>query len=437
MLLDKPLSAIKTEDVLALVGERENARLEFKRQPWGVADKHELLKDISSMANADGGCIVIGAEETCGVCTGFAHVDGPLTAIQAIRQTCLDGIQERLPVQCKSVALPTGSTVILIYIEAGAQRPYLISRDGRNEFWKRHDAETRKMSLDEVRQAVLRTFADTYSSLVRAELKDLIQETLLGGRPDADTSGEAQDIEGPSGLSQITHWRALLSTAERLFKNTVAGDRAFRLVTMPETPDPGLMRLGEENFKHLLRQPPGQRHGGWNMESSRNLESYSWGVRRGHPGSRQLLVLRNGLIEFSTAVDTNFCWRQTEEAFNRQPEVYPYPVTEYPVSFLRLASAIYQCAGYHGPARWQMQYWNVRGVVLKPYAPNQAGYEFPGDLRPFEEPHFSCTSELPPDFDPDVQAFASILELYRDFGHSREEIPFFDETGHFTLIPKP
>lgn len=57
------LEILGTGDFVQLVGERETETLECKRQPYGLdADEHklELAKDISALANAKGGLLLIG-----------------------------------------------------------------------------------------------------------------------------------------------------------------------------------------------------------------------------------------------------------------------------------------------------------------------------------------------------------------------------------------
>jgi hypothetical protein len=431
-LTEKPLSQVRPEDIIGLLGQRETASLEFKSQPWGTGDgdKVEMLRDIASMANAGGGHIIIGAREVDGACAGFLNVPDPELVVQQIRQCCLDGILERPTLECRPVTLPSNCTVIVLRVEP-VQRPHLVTRDGRNEFWRRYDAEKRKMSLDEVRQAVLQSFTQAYAALMRSEIKDAVHEALSEVRP--RSFPEDETVEGPQALSEIRQWRSLLDQAERLARAEIGNERFFRLAAVPDAPHPGFVPLDTEELVRLLRHPPGQRQNGWNMESILEVERRSWGIRRGRPDFRRLSVYSNGLVEFRTAIDHSFCWRQSEEAFARRPEIYPYPVVEYPVTFLRMVKAIYELAGYAGDAHWQMQYLNIRGVTLRPYAPSQVGYDFADHVRPFEEAHFSRTSDLPAGFDPDSHALSVILDFYRDFGYSREQVPFFDSDDRFTL----
>ncbi|MBI2855450.1 MAG: ATP-binding protein [Chloroflexi bacterium] len=67
MLLDeKPVEGLEVADIERLVSDVvcETQRLDYKRDWWGNNDdgKREMLRDISSFANAYGGHIVLGVE---------------------------------------------------------------------------------------------------------------------------------------------------------------------------------------------------------------------------------------------------------------------------------------------------------------------------------------------------------------------------------------
>ena len=60
----KLLNEISSSDILHLIQEKvaENTTLEYKREPWesNASGRDELLKDVSAMANSQGGYIIIG-----------------------------------------------------------------------------------------------------------------------------------------------------------------------------------------------------------------------------------------------------------------------------------------------------------------------------------------------------------------------------------------
>jgi predicted HTH transcriptional regulator len=77
-MLDKPLDQITFADLKELIQQRwpEGKAVDYKRDMYGRGDseKKELLKDLSSFANTDGGDIIIGVDETAGLPTGIPGV---------------------------------------------------------------------------------------------------------------------------------------------------------------------------------------------------------------------------------------------------------------------------------------------------------------------------------------------------------------------------
>ena len=117
------------------------------------------------------------------------------------------------------------------------------------------------------------------------------------------------------------------------------------------------------------------------------------------------------------------------------PRLYPYPVVEHPLSFARLYRALADYLQIDSEIVFQMEYLNIQGAVLLPYQPESIGFSAPVEpVRPlarnrlvFERKH------VPKDFDPDLSALELIQDLYFEFGYGREQIPFFDGTGHSVL----
>ena len=64
MTVEEILRALESGNFESLIGLVENAETEAKGAPYqlslGDAQKHELAKDVSALANADGGIILLG-----------------------------------------------------------------------------------------------------------------------------------------------------------------------------------------------------------------------------------------------------------------------------------------------------------------------------------------------------------------------------------------
>jgi len=87
--------------------------------------------------------------------------------------------------------------------------------------------------------------------------------------------------------------------------------------------------------------------------------------------------VKNGHLEFWTAIDEYFCWQQDPAEMNIHPRLYPYSVVEHPLSFLRLYRALVDFLQIHSDILFQMQYLNVKGAILLPYQPESIGFKNP------------------------------------------------------------
>jgi hypothetical protein len=124
---------------------------------------------------------------------------------------------------------------------------------------------------------------------------------------------------------------------------------------------------------------------------------------------------------------------QTEKEFKRNPRLYPYPVNEYPVSFLRLYRTIINAEHLVDDFILNLHYRNLKGYSLAPYRPGVVGFEFATSLKPFGEKHLLLSNNmLKHDFDPDESAFEIIKQFYSAFGYDSEVVPFYNkEEGKF------
>lgn len=138
----------------------ERRTLEYKAKMYGSKDEdiREMLRDVASMANAEGGVIVIGLDETK---DGVARelVDVPDAKVQAKRleDSCLANISERIPGLAARPVSFSGGDVIVVRIPHSYRRPHMITFRGATDFWLRHDDQKGRMSVAEIRTATTAT----------------------------------------------------------------------------------------------------------------------------------------------------------------------------------------------------------------------------------------------------------------------------------------
>jgi hypothetical protein len=113
---------------------------------------------------------------------------------------------------------------------------------------------------------------------------------------------------------------------------------------------------------------------------------------------------------------------------NPKLELYPIPVVEYPVSFLRLHKLLTQCAGLRSDFLIEIQYRNVAGYILPPGAPNKYGETRKSrQTRPFLRQHLRHDLKARADFSPDLSAYEILKKVYLSFGLTEEAIPYFSK----------
>ncbi len=158
----KPLNEVGHGDLQTLIQEevRERQTLEFKRDSYGRNDDgtREMLRDISAMANAYGGDILLGVETVGdGVASAIVGIPDGKREAQRITSSCLSNIEERISgLAAWPVPISNGNHAIVIRMPQSLRAPHMVTFKGLNQFWVRHDRQKSPMSVHEVREACLR-----------------------------------------------------------------------------------------------------------------------------------------------------------------------------------------------------------------------------------------------------------------------------------------
>jgi hypothetical protein len=159
MILDDLAPEAITEDVLQRLIQSQIAEsysVEYKQTLYGGsdADKRELLKDVSALANSRGGHIVFGMRERAGLpqeLVGLA--DDRDASIQRIENLCRDCIQPRItglrPVQ---VPLAAGNWALVLRVPRSWNRPHRVAYQTWTKYFLRNAAGVHEASVDELRE---------------------------------------------------------------------------------------------------------------------------------------------------------------------------------------------------------------------------------------------------------------------------------------------
>ncbi|MBW3617138.1 MAG: ATP-binding protein, partial [Proteobacteria bacterium] len=138
---------------LIAAGTPEGADLEYKRDMYGGsdADVKEFLKDVSSLANSQGGHLLIGVDESAGAASALAPLPGdPDKEVARLENLIRDGIEPRLTAFVR--AIPTGTGFVIgIRVARSSYPPHRISARKTNRIFVRGTSGSYEASIDELR----------------------------------------------------------------------------------------------------------------------------------------------------------------------------------------------------------------------------------------------------------------------------------------------
>ena len=438
----RALDDISNDEIAQLVEANvsESQTLEFKATFDHRNDdaRLELLGDVVSMANGGGGYLVFGVrDDGRGRAQSFAEaalMNRSDSMVQSIGALCQDHIAERIEgieIQPRNV---NGNSVILVRIPMSGRRPHMVTLGHRTHFLTRYRDGKREMSLAEIREAFVNEPIGLRLAGIEASLAHL-GGFLVRDQQEKELT-EASQASVSDALLRAEDGRALADVMRRRFENEV-GERPFLwLSATPVTPRPRLLPLGQPEVDSLLSAPPGDRPDGWNMAGLYTTRRRSLtGLELGTKEYKYLEVFENGHLEFWTPLDEHFCWNQSEEERRIRPRLHPCPVVEYPVSFLRLAAALLEAAGYPDDRLIQLEYRNAAGYILRPGHPQSISFLMQSDRsKPFAQPHLRIAPRrVSGILSPDEVAFDLLSDVYRAFGVEAGGIPFRDSTGTFVF----
>ncbi len=159
---NKPIEQIRESDLQTLIVNQvaEGKSIDYKRElPSGNDEsKRELLADVSSFANASGGYLVFGVEESAGIPTnicGLSITDAD-AEIRRIESSIQDGISPRIPgLAIKPINLQNKNVVIVVHIPRSWALPHMVTFKNYSKFYSRNSAGKYQLDVNEIRSAFL------------------------------------------------------------------------------------------------------------------------------------------------------------------------------------------------------------------------------------------------------------------------------------------
>ncbi|TIX93089.1 ATP-binding protein [Rhizobium sp. P44RR-XXIV] len=171
-MFTKEFDEISLTDLQALVDEGipEGRQLEFKRDHYGRKDddRREFAADVSAMANALGGYLLIGIDEQNGIASDVCGVterdpDGLVRAVsEAIRSLFEPPL---LDLRIKWIALGAERGALVIKVARSWSAPHRVTVAKDHRFFIRDENGKHPMSVEELRRAFL--FASEVEERIR------------------------------------------------------------------------------------------------------------------------------------------------------------------------------------------------------------------------------------------------------------------------------
>ena len=238
-------------------------------------------------------------------------------------------------------------------------------------------------------------------------------------------------------ILEVRETSEFLKMMQDVFEERIGSERFFRISGTPTDLGKISADLEDGRLLKLFTNPPNPhgRFGGWDVKPFPPFKRTALGFENDRINIHHMKFIKNGHLEFWTAVDQYFCWQQDADEMREHPRLYPYAVVEHPLSFSRLYRALADYLEIDCDILFQMQYLNIRGAILLPYQPESIGFMVPmNPVQPLARDRLVFpTKKVRKDFDPDPVALEMVKDLYYEFGYGREHIPFFDELGQSRL----
>jgi hypothetical protein len=160
MMFSKPATELTFDDIQALVDSEqpEGVTLEYKQQiDTSAGGKKELAKDVSAMANSQGGRLIIGLDEEQYrpkmPDTFVGRMLGNHKVEEWLDQVLNSNIQQRTNVHIKPVPVPgkPDECVVVVHVPPSPRVPHMVTAQSDNRYYVRHNCKVLPAEEYEVR----------------------------------------------------------------------------------------------------------------------------------------------------------------------------------------------------------------------------------------------------------------------------------------------
>lgn len=447
MIFDnRRISEIEPQELINLVGvQEENLWIDFKQKDYhrdpNDLEKHkrEICKDVTAMANAEGGYILIGVSEKNKIARSFFTVSDVTKVAQSIKSICQQYIDAPIlnleveqyphPLQWKDRNIE----LVIIHIPPSERKPHGFQWKGTTNFVKRDADATREYKVSELIQDLLVSYHPPIMSQIDGKLTSLLRNTQIERRNSISPQDDALEVKEIDDLLHLMKLR---------FHEVISDQPYYRIFTVPKELGQNAIDTRDENIRNILKSPPNIRRYthrstfGVTGMIDREIVPSPEGITSRNITGGEITLLKNGFFEVRCPLfhTIQFQWRREEFEFSEQ-WLYPYVVCEFPVSFLRLVKEVYDASGINASVTIQQEYHNLKGFMLVGGHPSSNVFAVSLDERRVYNYSRPIVSKRVADsnFIPDHVAYDLVRDVYEFFGFDKQWIPAFDENGNFIL----
>jgi hypothetical protein len=206
-MFNKPFEQLTLNDIELLVNERkerENNHLDYKLNiEFNDRGKKEFVKDVSGFANSEGGYLVIGVSEDNGVpkeIVGLEKKVGNQKIDEWIDNVLLSNIDKRLFYKMKLFPSHDDKLIILIYIPLSSRKPHMVTYQGANKYYKRHNTITLPATHAEVKEMF-----DASQNIID-NIKQILDDRKLFNLKNEDFGSNDDSLKLRNSLGLLNKW---------------------------------------------------------------------------------------------------------------------------------------------------------------------------------------------------------------------------------------
>lgn len=191
MFDNRRISDIKPQELIDLIGnQEENLWIDFKQQDYHQDPKdkdkekrkREICKDVTAMANAEGGYIIIGISETNKLAQDFFHIDEAAKLAQSINDICLQHTDPRIPnLEVEPYPLKWKNKdieLVIIHIPPSVRRPHSFIWKNSTNFMRRYRDVVREYPVSELIQDLLTRHRPPYIEPLMGQMSQIESQLI-------------------------------------------------------------------------------------------------------------------------------------------------------------------------------------------------------------------------------------------------------------------